>query len=113
MFPVTAARLDPLDLLAALVAARSPNPPGDERAVAGVVRAAARALGLPAPREYRRSAERPNLLIRIGDAGPPAPRIMLVGHLDTMPPGNLGSWQTDPYELTGTDSGLDGGVCER
>jgi acetylornithine deacetylase/succinyl-diaminopimelate desuccinylase-like protein len=108
VFAVTATRLDPIDLLAALVAARSPNPPGDERAVAGVVRDAARALGLPAPQEYRRSAERPNLLIRIGDAGPPAPRIMLVGHLDTMPPGNLGSWQTDPYELTGTGTGPGG-----
>ncbi|HEU5386458.1 MAG TPA: M20/M25/M40 family metallo-hydrolase [Streptosporangiaceae bacterium] len=108
---MTATRLDPMDLLAALVAARSPNPPGDERAVAGVVRDAARALGLPAPQEYRRSAERPNLLIRIGDAGPSAPRIMLVGHLDTMPPGNLGSWQTDPYELTGTDTGPGGGLA--
>jgi acetylornithine deacetylase/succinyl-diaminopimelate desuccinylase-like protein len=102
---VTATRLDPIDLLAALVAARSPNPPGDERAVAGVVRDAARALGLPEPREYLRSAERPNLLIRIGDEDPSAPRIMLVGHLDTMPPGNLGSWQTDPYELTATGTG--------
>jgi acetylornithine deacetylase/succinyl-diaminopimelate desuccinylase-like protein len=100
-----------MDLLAALVAARSPNPPGDERAAAGVVRDAARALGLPAPQEYRRSAERPNLLIRIGDTGPPAPRIMLVGHLDTMPPGNLGSWETDPYELTGTGTGPGGGLA--
>jgi acetylornithine deacetylase/succinyl-diaminopimelate desuccinylase-like protein len=110
VFPVTVPRIDPLDLLAALVAARSPNPPGDERAVAGVVRDAARALGLPPPREYRRSAERPNLLIRIGDG---TPRLMLAGHLDTMPPGNLASWQTDPYELTGVDGGLAGlGVAD-
>ena len=25
---------------------------------------------------------------------------MLAGYLDTMPPGNLSSRQTDPYELT-------------
>jgi hypothetical protein len=43
VFPVTAPGLDPVDLLAALIAARSPNPPGDERAAAGVVRDAARA----------------------------------------------------------------------
>jgi acetylornithine deacetylase/succinyl-diaminopimelate desuccinylase-like protein len=99
-----------MDLLAALVAARSPNPPGDERAAAGVVRDAARALGLPPPQEYCRSAERPNLLIRIGDG---TPRLMLVGHLDTMPPGNLASWQTDPYELTGVHGGLAGlGVAD-
>jgi succinyl-diaminopimelate desuccinylase len=102
VFLVTLSRIDPMDLLAALVAARSPNPPGDERAAAGVVRDAARALGLPPPQEYSRSAERPNLLIRIGDG---TPRLMLVGHLDTMPPGNLASWQTDPYELTGVDRG--------
>jgi acetylornithine deacetylase/succinyl-diaminopimelate desuccinylase-like protein len=107
---LTVPRIDPLDLLAALVAARSPNPPGDERAVAGVVRDAARALGLPSPQEYSRSAERPNLLIRIGDG---TPRLMLVGHLDTMPAGNLASWRTDPYELTGVDSGLAGlGVAD-
>jgi hypothetical protein len=31
---------------------------------------------------------------------------MLAGHLDTMPPGNLSSWQTDPYELTRADDRL-------
>ena len=70
---MTADLLDPMELVGALVAARSPNPPGDERAAAGVVREAARALGLPEPEEYRRSAERPNLLIRIGDHYPGAP----------------------------------------
>ena len=79
-----------MDLLAELVAARSPNPPGDERAAAGVVRDAARALGLPPPQEYSRSPERPNLLIRIGDDYPGTPRLMLAGHLDTMPPGKIG-----------------------
>jgi len=102
-----------MDLLAELVAARSPNPPGDERAAAGVVRDAARALGLPPPREYSRAVERPNLLIRIGDDHPGTPRLMLAGHLDTMPPGNLASWQTDPYQLTDTGRGLAGlGVAD-
>jgi succinyl-diaminopimelate desuccinylase len=110
---MTAPPIDPVDLLAALVAARSPNPPGDERAVAGVVRDAARTLGLPPPQECSRSAERPNLLIRVGDDSPQTPRLMLVGHLDTMPPGNLASWQTDPYELTDVGSGLAGlGVAD-
>src|SRR6201985_2521584 len=117
MSPVTADLLEPRDLRGALVAARSPNPPGDERAAAGVVREAARALGLPEPEEYRRSAERPNVLIRIGDPYPGsaahAGRLMLVGHLDTMPPGNLSSWQTDPYQLTRADGRLAGlGVAD-
>jgi acetylornithine deacetylase/succinyl-diaminopimelate desuccinylase-like protein len=97
--------LDPIELLAALVASPSPNPPGDERAVAGVVRDAVRALGLPEPRELGRSAQRPNLLVQIGDG---SPRLMLAGHLDTMPAGNLGSWQTDPYELTAIGDRLAG-----
>ena len=102
--------LDPIDLLGALIAARSPNPPGDERAVAGVVRDAIRILGLPEPVEYHRSPERPNLLVRIGDS---SPRLMLVGHLDTMPPGNLGSWETDPYSLERTGDRLAGlGVAD-
>jgi acetylornithine deacetylase/succinyl-diaminopimelate desuccinylase-like protein len=38
---------------------------------------------------------------------------MLAGHLDTMPPGNLSSWQTDPYELTRADDRLAGlGVAD-
>jgi acetylornithine deacetylase len=38
---------------------------------------------------------------------------MLAGHLDTMPPGNLSSWQTDPYELTRADGRLAGlGVAD-
>jgi acetylornithine deacetylase/succinyl-diaminopimelate desuccinylase-like protein len=38
---------------------------------------------------------------------------MLVGHLDTMPPGNLGSWQTDPYQLTRVGDRLAGlGVAD-
>src|ERR1700752_1764339 len=60
-----------------------------------VFREAARALGLPEPEEYRRSAERPNLLIRIGDPCPGsaahAGRLMLAGPLDTLPPGDLRS----------------------
>jgi succinyl-diaminopimelate desuccinylase len=104
-------RLDPLELLAELIAARSPNPPGDERAACGVVRDAVRTLGLPEPAEYYRSKERPNLLARIGDG---SPRLMLVGHLDTMPAGNLSSWQTDPYTLERVgDAGLAGlGVAD-
>jgi len=107
---MTTGPLDPIDLLGALIAARSPNPPGDERAVAGVVRDAIRILGLPEPTEYHRSAKRPNLLVRIGDS---SPRLMLVGHLDTMPPGNLGSWETDPYALEHTGDRLAGlGVAD-
>jgi acetylornithine deacetylase/succinyl-diaminopimelate desuccinylase-like protein len=108
------AGLDPEVLLGTLIAARSPNPPGDERAVAGVIQDALPALGLPRATVFAKSAERPNLLVRIdgADHGAP-PRLMLAGHLDTMPPGNLGSWQTDPYRLERVDGRLAGlGVAD-
>ena len=101
---------DAVDLLAALVSARSPNPPGDERAVSGVIRDALRLLGLPEPTVIARSAERPNMLVRIDGAGP---RLMLVGHMDTMPPGDLGSWNSDPFELERSEGRLTGlGVAD-
>ena len=102
---MSAAEIDPTELLAALVAARSPNPPGDERAVAGIVTEALNVLGLPAPVVLCKSPERPNLLVRIDGTGP---RLMLSGHMDTMPPGNLSSWQTDPYTLERVDGWLAG-----
>lgn len=101
---------DPEALLAALIAAPSPNPPGDERAVAAVIRDALPGLGLPPATVFGKSAERPNLLVRIDGDGP---RLMLAGHMDTMPPGNLGSWQTDPYRLERADGRLAGlGVAD-
>ena len=85
------------DLLTALVRARSPNPPGDEREVANVIEDASHRLGLPAPRRYARRAERPNLLLEIGHG---QPRLLLAAHMDTMPPGPLNSWHIDdPFEL--------------
>lgn len=107
---MSAAELDPVELLAALVAAPSSNPPGDERAVAHILTEALSALGLPSPLVLSKSAERPNLLVRIDGAGP---RLMLAGHMDTMPPGNLASWRTDPFLLEHTDGWLVGlGVAD-
>jgi acetylornithine deacetylase/succinyl-diaminopimelate desuccinylase-like protein len=108
--PAPAAPADALELLGALIGAASPNPPGDERAVAGVVTDALRWLGLPEPAVLARTPERPNLHVRIDGTGP---RLMLAGHLDTMPPGNLASWHTDPYTLTRAGERLAGlGVAD-
>jgi acetylornithine deacetylase/succinyl-diaminopimelate desuccinylase-like protein len=85
-----------LALLAELVAARSPNPPGDETRVAAVVERAAADLGLPAPRRHARDASRPNLFIELGQG---APHLLLCCHMDTVPPGDLAAWATDPYRL--------------
>src|SRR5579871_3748188 len=93
------------DMLAELVAARSPNPPGDESAVATVVERMADRLGLPSPRRYARRPERPNLMLDIGRG---EPRLLLAAHMDTMPPGPADAWESDPFLLTETDERLVG-----
>jgi acetylornithine deacetylase/succinyl-diaminopimelate desuccinylase-like protein len=85
---------DVVELTAELIAARSPNPPGDERAAAGV---AAAALPVP-PRVIARAPERPNLLATL-DFGPGGRHLVLCGHLDTKPVGGA-RWRTDPFTAT-------------
>jgi succinyl-diaminopimelate desuccinylase len=93
--------LDVVELAQELVRAPSPNPPGDERAVAGVVRDALSALGLPAPRTIVRDEPRPNLLSTL-DFGPGGSHLVLAGHMDTKPVGDA-AWSVDPFaaELDG------------
>ncbi|RIK07039.1 MAG: hypothetical protein DCC49_10690 [Acidobacteria bacterium] len=92
-------------LLRKLVAARSPNPPGDERAVVDVVIDEATNLGLPEAEVWSSVPERPNLIFRIGDD---RPCLMLAGHLDTMPPGDGAAWDSDPFALTNVSDHLVG-----
>jgi succinyl-diaminopimelate desuccinylase len=96
---------DAIRFLAELVAARSPNPPGDETVVAGVIRRNIAALGLPEPRCHASDPKRPNLILTIGSG---SPHLMLAAHMDTVPPGDLGSWRTDPWRLEEVDGRLVG-----
>lgn len=84
-------------LLGDLVAARSPNPPGDERAVAAVIESAAAEIGLAKPRRLGPRPERPNLIYEIGSG---TPRLLIAAHMDTMPTGDVEAWESDPFELT-------------
>lgn len=83
-----------VELTSALIAARSPNPPGDERAAAAV---AAEALPVTA-RVIARAPERPNLLATF-DFGPGGRHLVLCGHIDTKPVGGAG-WSVDPFSAT-------------
>ena len=84
------------DLLKRLVASRSPNPPGDERVVTQIICEEAARLGLPEPQSHARVSHRPNLIFTIGSG---TPNLMLAAHMDTVPPGNLAAWSSDPYVL--------------
>jgi acetylornithine deacetylase len=90
----------------ALVATPSPNPPGDERAVAALVVDRLRTLGVDRVDVAASAEERPNVLARVGDGG--GPTLILCGHLDTKPPGDLREWSRDPYGATIEDGELHG-----
>ena len=88
---------DVVQLTIDLIAARSPNPPGDETAPVEVIAQACRRLGLPEPIVAGAETHRPNLLLTI-DSGRPGPHLGFCGHTDTKPVGDAAvEWRTDPY----------------
>lgn len=98
-------------LAAALIETPSPNPPGDERAVAGLITDAIRERGLPAPRRIAKEPERPNLISTI-DFGPGGHHLCLCGHMDTKPIGS-DEWDTHPFEAVTDGDRLYGlGSCD-
>ena len=80
-----------------LIATPSPTPPGDERAVARVVRDKLIDLGIRDITVLSAEPARPNLMVRIPGDGP-GRTLILSGHLDTKPAGDLSRWRRDPYE---------------
>jgi len=98
---------DQLDLARRLVATPSPNPPGDERAVAGVVCELLRAYGLTDLTILEARPSRPNVVVRIPGDGP-GPTLILSGHTDTKPAGDLSRWDTDPWDPVVSDGELRG-----
>jgi acetylornithine deacetylase/succinyl-diaminopimelate desuccinylase-like protein len=88
---------DQLDLARRLVATPSPNPSGDERAVVGVVCELLRAHGLNDLTTLEARPSTPNVIVRIPGDGP-GPILVLSGHTDTKPAGDLSRWETDPWD---------------
>jgi acetylornithine deacetylase/succinyl-diaminopimelate desuccinylase-like protein len=84
-----------VELARALVRTPSPNPPGDELAVAAVLQEAIAEAGLPRPNLVARDPRRPNLVTRL-DFGPGGRHLVLSGHIDTKPVGDA-RWRVDPF----------------
>ena len=101
-----------LEFAAGLVAAPSPNPPGDESRVADLVCERLRAFGATDVAVAEAAAGRHNVLATF--AGEPGrPVLLLNGHLDTKPPGDLAAWDTPPFEPVIRDGMLIGsGSCD-
>lgn len=90
-----------------LIATPSVNPPGDERAIGVVVRDRLEALGVSEVEELAPEESRPSLLAHLPGAGS-GPTLMLCGHLDTKPPGDLDAWNTGPWDPVIRDGELYG-----
>ena len=80
-----------------LIRTPSPNPPGDERAAADLVTARLEELGVTGVERAGAKPERPNLIVRMSGSDE-GRRLMLSGHLDTKPAGDLDAWETDPWD---------------
>lgn len=98
---------DVLEFARDLIRTPSPNPPGDERAVADAVTTRLRELGVDHVERVGAAEERPNLIVRVPGSSP-GPRLMLSGHLDTKPAGDLTAWETDPWDPVVDDGRLIG-----
>ncbi len=88
----------------ALVATPSPNPPGDERAAALCVQEELERQGVTDVRVLAGDPHRPNLVV---DFGPDSSRTLVIaGHLDTKPAGDLDAWEHDPWDAVTIDGEL-------
>ena len=82
-----------------LIRTPSVNPPGDERAVSDVIMRRLAALGIDECSIVAAETTRPNVMAHV--TGTAAGRtLMLSGHIDTKPAGNLDEWRTDAWEPT-------------
>lgn len=96
-----------LQFAARLVSTPSPNLPGDERAVVEVILAEMTRLGLSGAEIVAKEVHRPNLIFRLR-GGRPGPVLMLCGHSDTKPIGDVSQWRTNPLEAVFSDGKLYG-----
>lgn len=91
-------------LLASLVRAPSPNPPGDTRQVADLITARLRDAAV----DFQVIADelrKPNIIARIGRG---KPEILFTSHMDTVPPGDRRAWRRDPFGAEVVGSHLHG-----
>jgi acetylornithine deacetylase len=95
-----------VSLACELIAAPTPNPPGDVRAAAAVLVDRLQALGIDDVQVLSAEDTRPNVVATIPGRGG-GPTLMLNGHLDTKEPGSA-EWATGPWEPTIRDGLLVG-----
>ena len=101
-----------IDFTRILVKQLSENPPGNERAVSELIKEKASDWGLSAPEVWALKDDRPNLLYTVKGKNE-GKTLLLNGHIDTKPIGDLSAWTTDPNEPAIIDGKLYGrGTCD-
>src|SRR4051794_26746898 len=80
-----------------LIQTPSVNGVDDEIAVAEVISAEARRLGLSV-QIIGEFPQRPNVIVSTHDEGDTG--LLLIGHLDTVPPGDVQNWDHSPFSGT-------------
>ncbi len=86
-----------LEFTCELIRTPSVNPPGDEVPISKVILEKLRMLGVTKRQIVGALDERPNVLAHV-QGTEPGRTMMLSGHIDTKPPGNLDEWKTNPHE---------------
>lgn len=104
---LAAREADIIDFTRQLISTPSVNPPGDERRVADLVNGRLRKLGVVDVQEVAKDPGRPNIIARVPGTHT-GPRLILCGHLDTKPPGDLELWNSDPFDPVLRDGRLVG-----
>ena len=96
--------------LAELVATNSENPPGNEAAAAAVVSAFCDEIGLEVSL-HEATPDRPSVVARARFG--PGPTLGYCSHIDTVPVGDRGGWEHDPFGAQISDGVLWGrGACD-
>lgn len=98
-------RDDMIAFCSRLLQTPSVNSVNDERAVALIIAEQAQALGLDA-QIVGDNPQRPNVIISTGSESPTG--LLLVGHLDTVPPGDENGWTHPPFAAQQADGRLYG-----
>lgn len=84
-----------IEFCSTLIQRPSPNPPGDTRAASEVVRGLLEAHGLPVE-VVTDQTYTPNLISSVKGAKP-GRHLVLIGHMDTYPVGDLEKWVKPPF----------------
>ncbi len=90
-----------------LIRTPSVNPPGDEVAVSRVIMDRLAKLGIEDCSIAACLPDRPNVLARVAGTSP-GRTLLLSGHIDTKPAGNMDEWKTDPWDPVVIDDELIG-----